>query len=160
MKTLILLALISAGTLNLSAQTLTEFNSFFREGGAKMLSRLAHPTNDFIRASWNHYDGGERTVVTIISHDNWDGNDETTVITLYRSGYLFRGLQVDSDTDWPSAFSAVSLLKEMANEALEEYQIEGNSMINRAERLFNRTISEMSAKQLSCALFSAVFYAW
>lgn len=155
MKTVFSIILAATFFLTSYAQSNSDVTRFFKNGGASMISTLAHPTNTFKSASWEFYD--HIVTIEIVSEDNFFGGDVYTTVSFSREGYFFTGIRIDNDSDLVPPFTAIAILKEMLNELIQEYNTEQGEMIGAFERYFNRGLTEMNAYQVSLIYLSVAF---
>ncbi len=155
MKIVFSITLTFALFLTSYSQSNSDVTRFFKNGGASMISTLAHPTNSFQSASWEFYD--DIVTIEILSEDSFFGGEVYTTVSFSRQGYFFTGIRVDRDSDSVPPFTAIAILKEMLNESIREYNREQGKMISAFERYFNKGITEMNAYQASLVMLSMAF---
>lgn len=156
MKTILSIALTFALFFTSYAQSDSDVTTFFKNGGAALISKLAHPTNSFESASWKFYD--DILTIEIISEDNFFGGQVNTTVSFSRQGYFFTGIRVDRDTDSVPPFTAIAILKEILNESIREYDRAQGEMISAFERYLNKSITEMNAYEASLLILSLAFF--
>lgn len=144
MKHLILSILLVSG-FAVSAQQ--SVSSFLSGGGYKVISYMAHPTNDYSSGSYA-WDQGD-LIVQVRSECSWTGNPIVTKIRLRMENGLFTGMGVLYDNDSVDPFSAVSMLKELVDEEfVDQYSDSDSQVVRFVENNVRKTYSSFNGADL------------
>jgi hypothetical protein len=95
----------------------SSLSNFFKYVGIKTLAGLAHPTNTFKSGTFDIYSNS--IVVNIKYFDGY-----YTKLRITKKNNLFTAIEVISDNDWASPFIAISIVKELADEAMKNSEDE------------------------------------
>lgn len=123
-------------------------SDFFKYEGAKLIGNLAHPTNTFSYANFNVYDD-------YVWMDIYYKTQHTE-LRIYKKYGMFTSISVlYDDAIFVSPFVALETMKDLVWDYINSD--EDRDAKNRLEKYFDKTISEMSGKELACVI---VTLAW
>jgi len=135
-----ILVFIISGTLN--AGLSRKFKNFLYSN-AELISRLAHPTNDYVSS---YVDDDDNLVIK----NKCSMTNDYQILKIYISSDLDT-FKVLRDDDFMPAFAATELLKELVIDIIKE--IEENSRDSKSENKFIRKVLDeadnMNGKQLA-----------
>lgn len=119
----------------------------------KTVSLVAHPGNNFQRATYNV--DGDCIHATIYSTGKWSGWSYTMKVNIYKSGYKFNYLEVVDDNDIATAFEAANRAKGIINDL---FQYNHSELLSFAENMYGERLYDMNAKRMCLACLSFMYW--
>jgi len=143
---LIVFTLIIATSVSCISQSST-LEQYIKNGGAKTISLLAHPTSTYQSATYNMMADG--VIVTIKYTDG-----VKTKTRVYENNGIIYDIDVLYDSDWWPPYEAMAFLKDVISEFVQEDINTSEQMISEFEHFLGKTFQSFTGQEFSTIILA------